>query len=97
MEAEKSSLEIQAAEVEIKLNDTPPVTSSLLKRYLTQISQLRTTDRTEQAAIIRQFVKKVIVYGKDDEGGRRIDIETTLDDLLRIPKEERSLRHNEKP
>lgn len=93
METEKNSLEVQATEIEMKLNDTPPITPSFFKMYLTQIAQLRTANRTEQTAIIRQFVKKVVVYEKDDGNGRRIDIETTLDDLLRIPKEESSRNH----
>ncbi len=78
-EDKKFKLELRVAELESYSDNRVPISKASIKKYLSQLQGLRYKDRTEQAAIIKQFVSKVIVHDRDPENpDRQFTIKTNL-------------------
>ena len=80
MEDKKFNLELRITELSSvsETNFTP--SKQIIKKYLEQLQGLHEKDRFEQAAIIKQFVNKVIIHEYDPENPeRQFTIKTNLD------------------
>ena len=82
-EAKKLQLEIKVADMEIKAQSTAPISKANIKKYLSQIHNIRKKTRKEQAQIIKQYIKRIEVFPESEDGeDRKFKITTNLDILL---------------
>jgi hypothetical protein len=59
------------------------MTKEGIATYLSQLHALYDMPREQQANVIKQFIRRVIIYVKaPNGGGRKIKIESALSDLL---------------
>lgn len=80
MEDKKFSLELRITELTNASETGITPSKQLIKKYLSQLEGLHEKDRFEQAAIINQFVNKVIIHEYDPENPeRKFTVKTNLD------------------
>ncbi len=79
-EDKKFRLEIHITELENAMENTAPISKESIKGYLSQLNNIRSRSREEQAQIVKRFVQRVTVHEHDPNSkNRRITVKTNLD------------------